>query len=72
MYDPDNFDIDDDDNILNINKNTNLEKNNDDDNPDEQNSLLNSLSFGTNCETSNKKEDSLKFYQIQKIFLWNQ
>ena len=55
MYDPDNFDVEDDDNILNINKNTNLEKDNDDDNIDEQNSLLNSLSFGTNRETSNKK-----------------
>ena len=55
MYDPDNFDVEDDDNILNINKNTNLEKNDDDDNIDEQNSLLNSLSFGTNRETSNKK-----------------
>ena len=55
MYDPDNFDVEDDDNILNINKNANLEKDNDDDNIDEQNSLLNSLSFGTNRETSNKK-----------------
>ena len=55
MYDPDNFDVEDDDNILNINKNTNLEKDNDDDNIDEQSSLLNSLSFGTNRETSNKK-----------------
>jgi ferredoxin len=54
MYDPDNFDVDDDD-LLNINKNRNIESDNDEDNIDNQNSLLNSLSFGINRETSNKK-----------------
>ena len=54
MYDPDNFDVDDD-NLLDSNKNTNLENDNDEDNIDDQNSLLNSLSFGTNREASNKK-----------------
>ena len=54
MYDPDNFDVDDD-NLLDANKNTNLENDNDEDNIDDQNSLLNSLSFGTNREASNKK-----------------
>ena len=55
MYDPDNFDVDDDDNNLLNNKNSHLESDNDEDNIDDKNTLLNSLSFGTNRETSNKK-----------------
>jgi len=53
MHDPDNFEVDDDDN-LNMNKNTNVENDNDEDNNEER-SVLNSLSFGTNREASNKK-----------------
>ena len=52
MYDPDNFDVDDDDN-LNINKKTNLDNDNDDQ-INYQN--LDSLTFGTNRETTNKKQ----------------
>ena len=51
MYDPDNFDVEEDDNNLNLNKKSSLD-NDDEDNIDIQNSLLN---FGTNRETSNKK-----------------
>jgi hypothetical protein len=52
MYDPDNFDVDDDDN-LNINKKTNLDNDNDDQ-INYQN--FDSLTFGTNRETTNKKQ----------------
>ena len=52
MYDPDNFEVDDDDNI-NINKNNNIE--NDDDEENKEDNSINSLSFGNNRETSNKK-----------------
>lgn len=52
MYDPDNFEVDDDDNI-NINKNSNIE--NDDDEENKEDNSINSLTFGNNRETSNKK-----------------
>ena len=52
MYDPDNFEVDDDDNI-NINKNSNLE--NDDEEENKEDNSINSLTFGNNRETSNKK-----------------
>lgn len=52
MYDPDNFEVDDDDNI-NTNKNSNIE--NDDDEENKEDNSLNSLNFGNNRETSNKK-----------------
>jgi ferredoxin len=52
MYDPDNFEVDDDDNI-NINKNSNLE--NDDEEESKEDNSINSLNFGNNRETSNKK-----------------
>ena len=54
MYDPDNFDVDEDDN-MNIKKNTSTESDDEEDNIDTENSLLNSLSFGTSREASNKK-----------------
>ena len=53
MYDPDNFDVDDDD-TLNT-KNKNLENDDEEDNIEEQNSIFNSISFGSNRETSSKK-----------------
>ena len=52
MYDPDNFEVDDDDNI-NINKNSNIE--NEDDEENKEDNPINSLNFGNNRETSNKK-----------------
>jgi coatomer subunit beta len=52
MYDPDNFEVDDDDNI-NINKNSNIE--NEDDEENKEDNSINSLNFGNNRETSNKK-----------------
>ena len=52
MYDPDNFEVDDDDNI-NVNKNSNIE--NDDDEEIKEDNSINSLTFGSNRETSNKK-----------------
>lgn len=54
MYDPDNFEVDDDDNI-NINKNSNIE--NEDDEENKEDNPINSLNFGNNRETSNKKGD---------------
>ena len=54
MYDPDNFDVDDDD-TMNTKKNINLEDEAEDDNMDDHNSILNALTFGSNRETSNKK-----------------
>ena len=53
MYDPDNFDVDDDD-TLNT-KNKNLENDDEEDNIEEQNSIFNSITFGSNRETSSKK-----------------
>ena len=53
MYDPDNFDVDDDD-TLNT-KNKNLENDDEEDNIEDQNSIFNSISFGSNRETSSKK-----------------
>ena len=50
MYDPDNFEVDDDDNI-NINRNNNIE--NDDDEENKEDNSINSLNFGNN--RSNKK-----------------
>ena len=52
MYDPDNFEVDDDDNI-NIHKNSNIE--NEDDEENKEDNPINSLNFGNNRETSNKK-----------------
>ena len=54
MYDPDNFDVDEDDN-MNIKKNASTESDDEEENIDTENSLLNSLSFGTSREASNKK-----------------
>ena len=54
MYDPDNFDVDDDD-TMNTKKNINLEDEAEDDNMDDHNSILNALTFGSNRETSTKK-----------------
>ena len=54
MYDPDNFDVDEDDNIFKYN-NIYLENNYDIDNIDDQNSILGALSFIKNREASNKK-----------------
>jgi hypothetical protein len=51
MYDPDNFNVEDDDN-LNLSKKTNLDDDNDDENTNQN---TDSLSFGTNRENSNKK-----------------
>ena len=53
MYDPDNFDVDDDD-TLNT-KNKNLENDDEEDNIEDQNSIFNSITFGSNRETSSKK-----------------
>jgi hypothetical protein len=53
MYDPDNFDVDDND-TLNT-KNKNLENDDEEDNEENQNSIFNSLSFGSNRETTSKK-----------------
>ena len=53
MYDPDNFDVDDND-TLNT-KNKNLENDDEEDNAEDQNSIFNSLSFGSNRETTSKK-----------------
>ena len=53
MYDPDNFNVEDDD-TLNMTKKTNLDDDNDDDD-NINNTNIDSLSFGTNRENSNKK-----------------